>query len=216
MPAGAPEGQPKRKIEEGSPLYTLVDVHDDDDGQFGKFEFQTNSVIEGFNTFFYLTSTLTPATLTPEGCPIEPDVYAHQQHVYSVRRTKLTKLLELDEESEGDGYDGYLIDGGERGAKCHFILEKDFRYFLFEKEGRSYLNSVLSEVFDDQTVYIWYISMPLIQKREPFHWPDDANEIRNRMIVKPLNTVGDDFSEIHAGIILRNGKKGVVNWIRRI
>lgn len=210
VPAGAPDGQ-RRVINEGSVLFTMIDVHetvgeDGVDPRYTKFDFQTDRNIEGYNTFFFLHSTLTPQDA-------DPDV-SHQQHVYSVRRTTLTQLPQHEAPGE---FHGYLIDGGEKGAKCHFILEDEFKYFMFDQEGRACLNRNLSVVFPDQTVFLRYITMPLIQTREPFVWPiDNPDVVRNRMIVKHLSEVNEDFSETHAGIILRDGKEGVVNWIRRI
>ena len=140
VPAGAPEGL-KRRIEDGTSIFTMIDVDEDADEhgvdrRSTKFDFQTNRDIEGYNTFFFLSTTLTPLGADPG--------VTHQQHVYSVRRTTLTKLLK----DEGE-FDGYLIDGGEKGAKCHFILENEFKYFMFEEAGRACLNAHLSNVFKD-------------------------------------------------------------------
>ena len=86
---------------------------------------------------------------------------------------------------------------------------------MFEEAGRACLNAHLSNVFKDWTVYLRYITMPSIQKERQLVRPNEPGVVLKRMIVKHLDTVDKDSSETHAGIILQDGKEGVVNWLFR-
>ena len=201
-PAGVPALEP-RQINIHHPICVMIDVTETTSRE--NFDSQTNREIEGYNTFFILVASVTNFTEEPK----QFDPF----HFYSVRHTTVTRLEGAD---EAGPFSGYLVDGGEKGAKCHFS------YFMFDKTGREDLNSNLSAVFldqedtDGQAVSERFIAMPNIQKNEPCLWPEDKELIRKRMIVRCLDTVDDDFTDTHAGIIVHNGKEGVVHWLRRI
>ena len=199
-----------RSIDAYGPLFITIDVEDTTADPSQLFSFQTNSEIVGSNSFFLLIATL-------HDLGNDPDSINDPKHFYSVRHTTVESL----EGASGDGpFSGYLIDGGEKKAKCHFILENDFPYFMFNRDGREHLNYNLSQVFlqegdDGQLVSVRLIAMPKIQKNEPCVWPEEPEVIRQRMIVRSLNTVDDDFNDTHAGVIVHRDKADVVNWLYR-